>query len=97
MATVIEDDCRGDIGGDEQRVARRRHRDTREVTFKLVLLPVWIACYLYGGRTYQIMINGVSGEVQGDRPYSAVKIALAVLAAVAVVAALVLLYLGQRG
>jgi len=39
----------------------------------------------------------VGGEVQGDRPYSAVKITLAVLAVVAVVAALVLLYLGQRG
>ncbi|MET8001429.1 hypothetical protein [Nonomuraea glycinis] len=96
MAKVIEDDCKRHIGGDTQRL-----HDVRTgysgVTFKLVLLPVWIGSYLYGGRPYQIMINGVGGEVQGDRPYSTVKITLAVLAAVAVVAALVLLYLGQRG
>src|SRR5690606_13249904 len=81
MAEVIEDDCRRDIGGDEQRV---HHVDTRyaDVTFKLVMLPVWVGAYLYGGKPYQVLINGVDGVVQGERPYSAVKITFAVLAAV---------------
>src|SRR5690606_22243883 len=70
MAEVIEDDCRRDIGGDEQRV---HHVDTRyaDVTFKLVMLPVWVGAYLYGGKPYQVLINGVDGVVQGERPYSA--------------------------
>ncbi|TMR15846.1 hypothetical protein ETD86_26200 [Nonomuraea turkmeniaca] len=95
MAGVIHGDCRRDIGGDEQRVSSV-NTSYSQVTFKLVLLPVWIGNYLYGGKTYQVLINGVNGEVQGDRPYSALKITLAVLAAVALVAAVVWLYLANR-
>ncbi|WP_327585431.1 hypothetical protein OHA25_58895 [Nonomuraea sp. NBC_00507] len=95
MAGVIHDDCRRDIGGDVQRVTSV---DTSysHVAFKLVLLPVWIGNYVYGGKTYQVLINGMNGEVQGDRPYSALKIALAVLAAVALVGLVVWLYLANR-
>ncbi|WKU07794.1 hypothetical protein [Micromonospora sp. HUAS LYJ1] len=95
MAPVIERDCRSDIGGDEQRVAAV---DTRysEVTYKLVLLPVWIAAYLHAGRSYQVVVNGRTAEVVGERPYSAAKITAAVLAAVALVAALVVAYLMSR-
>ncbi|GAA4518634.1 MULTISPECIES: hypothetical protein [Nonomuraea] len=91
MAEVIAADCKRDIGGDVQRL---HSVDTRyaDVTFKLVLLPVWVGSYLYGGRPYQVLVNGVGGEVQGDRPYSAVKITLAVLAAVALVALVVSLF-----
>ncbi|MGP3955482.1 hypothetical protein ACTWPT_05750 [Nonomuraea sp. 3N208] len=95
MAGVIHGDCRRDIGGDEQRVFSV-DTDYSHVTFKLVLLPVWIGNYLYGGKTYQVLINGVNGEVQGDRPYSAIKIALAVLAALALVALVVWLYQVNR-
>ncbi|MEV0617095.1 hypothetical protein AB0I81_27505 [Nonomuraea sp. NPDC050404] len=85
MAEVIHDDCRRDIGGDAQRV---HSVDTSysDVTFKLVLLPVWAGNYLFGGKTYQVLINGANGEVQGDRPYSVLKIVAAVLAAVVVLA-----------
>lgn len=40
-----------------------------------------------------MLINGANGEVQGDRPYSAVKISLAVAAVVLIVAVAVWLYL----
>ena len=90
MASVIEQDCREDIGGDEQRV---RQVDTQygDVTFKLMLLPVWIACYLHAGKTYNILVNGRTGEVVGERPYSAAKIAAAVTAALVVIAIVVIL------
>ncbi|MFG2039717.1 hypothetical protein [Dactylosporangium sp. NPDC048998] len=91
MAPVIEGDCRADIGGDEQRV-NSVHTQYNDVTFKLMLLPVWIACYLYAGKTYNIQVNGVTGEVVGERPYSAMKIALAILAAIAVIAVIIGLY-----
>jgi hypothetical protein len=39
-----------------------------------------------------VLINGVNGEVQGDRPYSALKITIAVLIVVALVAGGVWLY-----
>jgi Zn finger protein HypA/HybF involved in hydrogenase expression len=97
MAPVIEGDCRDDIGGDEQRVATV-DTDYRNVAFKLMLLPVWIACYLHAGRTYNILVNGRTGEVAGERPYSVPKIVAAVVAALLVLTAvLVLLALRHHG
>ena len=43
-------------------------RPLREVMFKLVLLPIWIAAYLTRGRTYQVFVNAHTGEVVGERP-----------------------------
>ncbi|MFJ6213300.1 hypothetical protein ACIQGZ_08230 [Streptomyces sp. NPDC092296] len=90
MAPVIAADCREDIGGDEQRVASV---DTRyfDLTFKLMLLPVWFLTYLHAGRSWQVMVNARTGEVIGERPYSKGKIFLAVLVALAVIAVVVLL------
>jgi DNA-directed RNA polymerase subunit RPC12/RpoP len=91
MAPVIAEDCRRDIGGDEQQV---HSVDTSylDITFKLMLLPVWIACYLHAGRTYQVLVNGRTGEVLGQRPYSVGKIIAAVLAAIAAVAVIIVLF-----
>ncbi|MFI1988349.1 hypothetical protein [Actinoplanes sp. NPDC020271] len=90
MAGVIRDDCERDIGGDEQRV---HSVDTayHDVTFKLMLLPVWIACYLHAGRTYNVLVNGRTAEVAGERPYSRAKIAAAVVAALLLIAAIIVL------
>jgi predicted RNA-binding Zn-ribbon protein involved in translation (DUF1610 family) len=68
---------RRDIGGDEQQVHRV---DTRyfDVTFRHLLLPVWIGAYRFQGKVYQIMVNARTGEVQGERPYSIWKILLLV-------------------
>ncbi len=78
MAAVILQDVRRDIGGDEQRV---HDVDTRwsEETFKHILLPVWMAAYKYNGKSYRFLVNGQTGEVQGERPWSIWKIAFAVL------------------
>ncbi|HZE38280.1 MAG TPA: hypothetical protein VE172_05655 [Stackebrandtia sp.] len=90
MASVINRDCRDDIGGDEQRVDQV-NTNYADVTYKLMLLPVWICCYLFAGKTWQVLINGVSGEVQGQRPYSVAKIVAAVVAGLAVAAAIITL------
>ena len=48
---------------------------------------MWLASYRFRGRAYQVSINGRTGEVTGERPYSAIKIAIAVvLALIALVA-----------
>jgi len=90
MAPIIEGDCRDDIGGDEQRVDSV-DTDYRDVAFKLMLLPVWIACYLHAGKTYNILVNGRTGEVAGERPYSVPKIVAAVAAALLILAAIIVL------
>ena len=82
MEAVIAQDVRRAIGGDQQRV---RRMDTRiaDVTFKHVLLPVWIGAYRWKGRSFRVVVNGRTGAVRGQRPWSAWKIALAVVAALA--------------
>lgn len=81
MEARIYADVRHDIGGDEQRVSDI-NTQYEDVTFKQILLPVWTAAYRYGGKPYQFMVNASTGEVQGDRPYSKLKIAMAVLGAI---------------
>lgn len=87
MRPVIESDVRRDIGGDRQRI-HSMNTSHRNITFKHVLLPMWICSYRYKGDIYRFLVNARTGEVQGQRPWSWVKIALAVTAAVSVVAAL---------
>lgn len=53
-----------------------------ELAYKGALLPIWIAAYQYGGKTYRFLVNGVTGQVDGDAPWSWAKIAAAVAAAV---------------
>jgi DNA-directed RNA polymerase subunit RPC12/RpoP len=97
MAKVIERDCRNDIGGDEQRL-HNVSTSYADIMYKLVLLPVWVVAYLYGGKTWQVLVNGRTGEVIGSRPYSKAKIAAAVLAALIVIAAVIVaLVVAHRG
>jgi hypothetical protein len=90
MADVIRSDVRRDIGGDEQRISNI-DTDWRDETFKHILLPVWMAAYKYNGKSYRFVVNGQTGEVQGERPWSIWKIAFAVLLVVALVSGAVYL------
>lgn len=56
-----------------------------------MLLPAYISAYRYDGKAYKFMINGQTGEVQGDRPYSAAKIAALVAFIIGVIAAIALI------
>ena len=81
--------CR-DIGGDVQSV---HSIDSRylDVTFKHLLLPVWVSAYRFRETVYRIVINARTGEVQGERPYSVWKIAFAILGAAALIGAIALI------
>ncbi|MEM8486403.1 MAG: hypothetical protein AAF564_12700, partial [Bacteroidota bacterium] len=77
-----------DIGGDEQRIL---YKDTSysNITFKHILLPIWISSYRYKGEIYRFMVNGQTGEVQGQRPWSKLKIAAAIFGGLLLVAILI--------
>ena len=79
--------CR-DIGGDHQTIEglQTRHDKT---TFKHVLLPIWISSYRYGDGTYRFLVNARTGEVQGERPWSWIKIALGAIAVVVAIVVVV--------
>lgn len=78
IAKVIDREVRKDIGGDVQSVDRVAISYSA-VTFKHLLLPVYIGAYRFNQKVYQVMINARTGEIQGDRPYSVWKIVLLVL------------------
>jgi len=89
MADVIRGTVRRDIGGDEQRISSMQTQYSG-LTYKHLLLPVWLSAYRFGDKLYQFLINARTGEVQGQRPYSWIKIALAVLAGLIVIAVIVI-------
>ena len=84
MADTIRRDIERDIGGDHQRI---RAADTRygDIHFKHILLPVWMSAFRFRDKTFRFVINGRTGEVQGERPYSPWKIAFAILLAAALI------------
>jgi len=78
MQSIIRSDVARDIGGDHQRI-HRVQTEHRNIGFKHILLPFWIAGFRFRNKTYRFIVNGRTGEVQGERPYSIIKIAFAVL------------------
>ncbi len=84
MEGVIRETVKRHIGGDEQRIysLKTQHRN---ITFKHILLPVWLSTYRYKNKAYRFMVNARTGEVQGERPWSWIKIGLAVIAGISLV------------
>jgi DNA-directed RNA polymerase subunit RPC12/RpoP len=95
VAGVIEGDVRDDIGGDEQRIHNIATHYSG-ITFKHLLLPVYSGAYRFNQKTYQIVVNGRTGEIQGDRPYSFWKITLFVMTLLFVVLIIALIFSGGR-
>lgn len=92
MDRQIRLDIRRDIGGDRQRISHVS-TDVSDITFKHILLPVWMAAYKYRGKSYRFVVNGQTGKVQGERPWSAIKIAIAVVIGAALAAGAAYLYM----
>ena len=59
------------------------------ITYKYVLLPMWIGNYQWNGKTYSFIVNGETGRMTGSYPKSWLKIAGIVLIVLAVIALLV--------
>jgi DNA-directed RNA polymerase subunit RPC12/RpoP len=88
MESQIRTACSRQVGGDTQRNLRV---DTAysNITYKHVLLPVWVAGYTYGGKVYQFLVNGQTGKVHGKAPLSWIKITTFVAVLVAIIALIV--------
>ena len=72
--------CSAQVPGDTQRNLQVSSRYQGR-TFKHILVPVWLVSYTYGSRNFQILANGHTGKIAGERPWSWVKILFAVMAA----------------
>jgi DNA-directed RNA polymerase subunit RPC12/RpoP len=92
MNNAISSLIQRDIGGDDQRILTRntQHKD---ITFKHLLLPAYVSAYNFKSKLYRFMVNARTGEVQGERPYSWIKITLAIVLGLAIIGAI---YLAAR-
>jgi len=70
--------CAAQVPGDTHRNLQVAG-DYSGQTFKHILVPVWILTYTYGATSYQVIANGVTGRMGGQRPWSWIKITLLVL------------------
>jgi Zn finger protein HypA/HybF involved in hydrogenase expression len=61
-------------------------------SFKYVLLPIWVGHYEFNTKNYNYFINGVNNKITGHRPVSGLKVTLAILIGLLIIAAGVLVY-----
>ena len=59
------------------------------ITYKYILVPVWISSFQYKEKTYQFAVNGQTGKVGGKAPVSALRVILAVLIGIGIIAGLI--------
>lgn len=78
MQSKVRSECASKVPGDTHRNLQVDASYDHQ-TFKHILAPVWVLTYNYGARSFQVLVNGVTGEIAGERPYSWMKIVGAVL------------------
>jgi DNA-directed RNA polymerase subunit RPC12/RpoP len=93
MAETIRQDVHRDIGGDEQRI-HQIASSYSAITFKHLLLPLWVSAYRFNNKVYQVLVNARTTEVQGDRPYSIWKITAFIVLMLLILA--LVLYLSNK-
>ena len=76
--------------------------DFADETWRYILLPVYVAAYEFEGKIFQVMVNGQTGSVSGQKPVAWWKIWLAIALLLAPglltsLAGLPLLFLGGAG
>jgi predicted RNA-binding Zn-ribbon protein involved in translation (DUF1610 family) len=60
-------------------------------TFKHILVPIWLLSFDYGSRSFQVLVNGYTGEIAGEYPKSWIKITLFVLMILAIIGGIIAL------
>lgn len=91
MDSILFGMCRADLGGDTY---RGLNVDTvkSQQTYKHLILPVWVCSYRYNDKPYQFIVNGQTGKINGQKPYSVWKITFAVLFILAIAAVIAWFY-----
>lgn len=101
-------DIQGKLESDVYAKVRREHHTAhvdsvrlytsyRSVTYKYLLLPVWMSSYTYKGKLYRFMVNGRTGKVGGKYPVSPLRVAIAAALGIAAVPLLAYLFMSGEG
>jgi hypothetical protein len=71
--------CYADTGSSHVRNFRMA-ADFGDERWRYILLPVYLASYPFEGRTFQVMVNGQTGQVAGQKPVAWARVWLAIAA-----------------
>jgi uncharacterized Zn finger protein (UPF0148 family) len=80
MRERAKDACRADINSAHVRNFSMT-ADFADEAWRYVLLPVYVAAYRFENKVYQVMVNGQTGAVAGQKPVAWWKIYAAIAAA----------------
>lgn len=56
-----------------------------DVKYKYLMLPIWISSFKFKNKVYHFAVNGQTGKVGGQAPISPLRVAIAIIAGIAVV------------
>ena len=96
---IAQKDIQSDLHSSISSYVRRHWRADRadsiwfstiysNITYKYLLVPVWISSFKYKDKVYQFAVNGQTGKVGGNAPVSAWRVILAILIGAGIIAGL---------
>lgn len=96
MDAHIRTECARRVPGDTHRNLRvNTHKGN--ITFKHLLLPVWVAGYTYNNKVFQFVVNGQNGKASGSKPVSFWKVLIAIGIGAAIIVGLYFLLSSGKG
>lgn len=91
LQTLISHEIR--VRNRADRVANLRFTTTYSgLTYKYLMLPLWLSSFQYKEKVFQFIVNGQTGKVAGKAPVSALRVVIAVLLAIAAAVGLFFLF-----
>ncbi len=82
MRARTREACRGQASTNQIRNFSM-HLDFSNESYRYVLAPLYVAAYRYENESYQVMVNGQTGAIAGQRPVDWTKVWLAIAAMLA--------------
>ncbi len=79
MRDMAKDACYRDIPTSHVR-SFSMSADFEDESWRLILLPIYLTTYRYQDKPYQVMVNGQTGKIAGQKPVAWLKVWLAILA-----------------
>lgn len=89
----IESGIQGQVYGDVVQVVSVS-TDYKNITYKHILLPIWISSFHFNNKVYRFLVNGQTGKVSGKSPISVVKVTILSVVVIAVIAILIFFFGG---
>jgi DNA-directed RNA polymerase subunit RPC12/RpoP len=88
---AVQRDVAAFLPGDTHRSLNVR-TNFSSINSDLILVPIYLLAYRYRDKVYRFLVNGQTGKLDGDKPISGKRIAIAVAAGIVLIALVVLTF-----